>query len=112
IRAIIAAAAKNDRPKTAPPCAVNDRKLRAWLEKTIRPKMARTMLGVPATISTPDSPARASQHGRPHATLCAPRHDADPPARPARRQAGGGPDPVHQRPRRARVAGPRAPLRR
>ncbi len=34
--------------------------------KTSRPKIASTMLGVPATISTPDSTARASEDGRPY----------------------------------------------
>ena len=34
--------------------------------KTSRPKIASTIVGVPATISTPDSTARASQAGRPY----------------------------------------------
>ena len=59
-------AMKNERPNTAPPSAVNERNPKnPWL-KTSRPKIARTMVGVPATISTPDSTARASQDGRPY----------------------------------------------
>ena len=63
---MIAPAVKNERPKTAPPSAVKERKLKKLCWKTSRPKIASTMLGVPATISTPDSTARASQAGRPY----------------------------------------------
>ena len=63
---IIAAAAMNERPKTASPSAVNERQPSHCCWKTIRPKIASTMLGVPATTSTPDSTARASHGGRPY----------------------------------------------
>ena len=46
--------------------AVKERKPKKLCWKTSRPKIASTMLGVPATISTPDSTARASQEGRPY----------------------------------------------
>ena len=59
-------AIKKERPKTAPPSAVKERKPKApWL-KTSSPKIASTIVGVPATISTPDSTARASPAGRPY----------------------------------------------
>ena len=48
------------------PAAVKERKPKALCWKTSRPKIASTMLGVPATISTPDSTARASPAGRPY----------------------------------------------
>jgi hypothetical protein len=63
---IIAPAAKNERPNTALPSAVNDRKDRICWENRSSPKIASTMLGVPATISIPDSTERASQDGRPY----------------------------------------------
>ena len=66
---------KNERPKTAPPSAVKDSGLKSRCENRIRPKIASTMLGVPATISTPDSTARASQKGR--AVLAQPDRDRD-----------------------------------
>ena len=84
INAIIAPAVKNERPKTAPPSAVNDRKLKNCCENRIRPKIASTMLGVPATTSTADSTARASQNGRAYS-----------------RQPDRGRDPGHDRQRRA-----------
>ena len=66
---IIAPAVRNERPNTAPPWAVKERieKMPCW--KSARPKMAMTMSGVPATISMPDSTARASHDGRPYSTI-------------------------------------------
>ncbi len=63
---IIAAAAMNERPKTAPPSALKVRKPKIPWKKTSRPKIASTMLGVPAMISIADSTARASPEGRPY----------------------------------------------
>src|SRR3954462_10948002 len=62
---IIAPAVRKERPKTAPPSAVNDIQPNRPCWNSARPKIARTMSGVPATTSIPDSTARASQLARP-----------------------------------------------
>ncbi len=65
---IIAPAARNERPKTPPPEAVNESGARIGSWKIARPKIAMTMSGVPATTSIPDSTARASGAGLPYST--------------------------------------------
>ena len=66
---IIAPAVRNERPKTAPPAAVNDIQPKMLCWKRTRPKSAITMSGVPAMISIPESISRASQVGRPYSTI-------------------------------------------
>ena len=55
-----------ERPSGVAPSPVGERKLKKLCWKISRPKIASTMLGVPATISIPDSTARASPLGRPY----------------------------------------------
>uniref|UniRef100_A0A6J5Z5E9 Unannotated protein n=1 Tax=freshwater metagenome TaxID=449393 RepID=A0A6J5Z5E9_9ZZZZ len=66
---IIAPAVRKERPKTAPPAAVNDIQLKIPCWKRTRPKSASTMSGVPAMISIPESISRASHTGRPYSTI-------------------------------------------
>ncbi len=66
---IIAPAARNERPYTPPPSAVNDSGENTPSWKIARPNSAITMSGVPATISMLDSTTRASQLGRPYSAI-------------------------------------------
>jgi hypothetical protein len=62
---IIEPAITNERPNAvSAPSGWKDRTDRNDSLKTIRPKIASTIDGVPATTSIPDSTSRASQNGR------------------------------------------------
>ena len=76
----IAAAAKNERPKTTP-SEVRLRKPSAVLEKITVPNSARTIEGMPAIISIVDSATRASADGRPYSLSQTAIADARPAAR-------------------------------